>query len=116
MGPPGHGRLQSDITPYGGFGGDEDQGEMGCLNALMAIGLFNVQGGCNAEPIYEITSPVFDRITIHLDPAYHSGGQFVIETEDNGPGDRYIQSAELNGSPLNRPWFYHRDLAAGGNA
>ena len=49
--------AKSDITPYGGYGGDEDQGQMGCLNALMAIGLFNVHGGCDVDPFYEITSP-----------------------------------------------------------
>ncbi|HKJ86157.1 MAG TPA: GH92 family glycosyl hydrolase, partial [Spirochaetia bacterium] len=26
--------LKSDITPYGGYGGDEDQGQMGALNVL----------------------------------------------------------------------------------
>ena len=28
----------SDITPFGGYNGDEDQGQMGALSALMAIG------------------------------------------------------------------------------
>jgi predicted alpha-1,2-mannosidase len=55
--------AKSDITPYGGYGGDEDQGQMGALNALMAIGLFNVGGGCQQAPFYELTSPIFDRIT-----------------------------------------------------
>ena len=26
----------------------------------------------------------------------------------------YIQSAKLNGKPLDRCWFYHDDLAGGG--
>ena len=106
--------AKSDITPYGGFGGDEDQGQMGSLNALMAMGLFNVHGGCDRDPFYEISSPIFDRITIHLNPQYHPGGAFVIETENNGPGPRYIQSATLNDKALTRPWFHHRALAAGG--
>jgi predicted alpha-1,2-mannosidase len=107
-------RAKSDVTPFGGYSGDEDQGQMGCLNALMAIGLFNVQGGCHPEPFYELTSPIFDRITIHLSPAYHGGGTFVIETEGNGPDERYIQSATLNGEPWSRPWISHKDFAAGG--
>ncbi|MBN1249260.1 MAG: GH92 family glycosyl hydrolase [Anaerolineae bacterium] len=106
--------AKSDITPYDGYGGDEDQGQMGSLNALMAIGLFNVGGGCQREPFYELTSPIFDRITIHLHPAYHHGGTFVIETEGNGPGERYIQSATLNGEPLDKPWIHHADFIAGG--
>lgn len=108
--------AKSDITPYGGYGGDEDQGQMGSLNALMAMGLFNVQGGCNREPFYELTSPIFDRITIHLHSNYHGGGAFVIETDYEGPQDaeRYIQSATLNGDAWDKPWIWHRDFVAGG--
>jgi predicted alpha-1,2-mannosidase len=107
-------KAKSDVTPFGGYGGDEDQGLMGALNVLMAIGLFNVQGGCNSEPFYEISTPAFDRITIHLSPRYHSGRKFTITTVNNGPGDRYIQKAELNGQSLDRPWFHHKHLAKGG--
>ena len=28
--------------------------------------------------------------------------------------NKYIQSAQLNGKPLNKPWFTHQDLLAGG--
>ena len=45
---------------------------MGALNVLMAMGLFSVNGG-SVEPFYEITSPVFDRIMVHLDPRYYEG-------------------------------------------
>jgi predicted alpha-1,2-mannosidase len=107
-------QAKSDITPYGGYGGDEDQGQMGALNVLMAIGLFSVNGGCSEEPFYEVTSPIFDRIVIHLDERYHAGETFVIEVERASPGSIYIQSASLNGEPLDRPWFYHRDLVRGG--
>lgn len=106
--------AKSDITPFGGYSGDEDQGQMGALNVLMAIGLFSVNGGCLAEPILELSSPIFDRVTIHLDKDYHDGDAFVIETTGNGIGDRYIQSAELNELPLDTAWIYHRDLVKGG--
>ncbi len=107
--------VKSDITPYAGYGGDEDQGFMGSLNALMAIGLFSVHGGCDQEPFLELSSPVFDRIVINLDPEYYSGTTFTIETENNGAGDRYIQSAELNGRPLETWWIYHRTIVEGGH-
>ena len=66
------------------------------------------------EPFYEITSPVFERVVIHLDERYHAGKTFVIEARGASPENVYIQSANLNGEPLDRPWFYHRDLARGG--
>jgi putative alpha-1,2-mannosidase len=107
-------QAKSDVTPYGGYGGDEDQGQMGALNALMAIGLFSVNGGCSVEPFYELTSPVFDRIVLHLDSDYYRGERFTIEVERTSPDDVYIQSARLNGQVLDRPWFYHRELVEGG--
>jgi predicted alpha-1,2-mannosidase len=90
-----------------GYTGDEDQGQMGSYFALMAMGLFEMDGGCSQNPIYEIGSPLFDRIVIHLDPKYYPGRQFVIETKNNSPKNIYIQSATLNGKPLNKPWIYH---------
>lgn len=73
--------MFGDITPYGGYNGDEDQGQMGALGVLMAIGLFDVQGGASVDPRYEITSPIFDRITIQLDERYYPGKKFVIEVK-----------------------------------
>jgi predicted alpha-1,2-mannosidase len=107
--------CKSDVTPYGGYGGDEDQGQMGALNVLMAMGLFEMRGGCEADPVYEITTPIFDRITIKLDSKYYSGKELVIETEGNDGKSDYIQSAELNGAPLDRCWFRHSDISSGGH-
>ncbi len=110
-----------DTQAYGGttidlgYGGhDEDQGQMGGVSTLMSLGLFSVRGTCAAEPIYEITTPVFDKITIALDEKYYSGKQFVITTENNTAENVYIQSARLDGKPLENAWFYHRDFADGG--
>ena len=38
----------------------------------------------------------------------------MIEARNAGPENRYIQSAELNAQPLEKPWFYHRELVNGG--
>ena len=101
-------------TPNNGYCGEEDQGQMGALSALMKMGLFSVRGACDADPIYEITSPVFDEITIKLDPRYYSGKQFRIKTNNNSPENLYIQKAELNGKPLENCWFHQKDFARGG--
>jgi putative alpha-1,2-mannosidase len=57
---------------------------------------------------------LFDRVTIHLNPGYFPGGKFTIVTRNNSPENRYIQSAQLDGQPLNRYWFPHSTLADGG--
>ena len=106
-------QVYSDLSPDRGYRGDEDQGQMGSLAVLMKMGLFSVNGGTSTEPFYEIGSPIFDKITVHLNQDYYSGQTFVIETKGNGPGNYYIQSAELNGLPLEQPFIYHRDVING---
>ena len=82
--------------------------------SLLAMGLFDLRGGAAREPVYEITSPAFDRIAIRLDSRYYPGGEFVIETRHNSPQNMYIRDASLDGQPLGRPWLYHREIIRGG--
>lgn len=100
--------------PESGWLGDEDQGQMGAWFVMSAMGLFEMDGGAAVKPVYEIGSPIFDKITIHLDENYYPGGTFIIETKNNSKENRYIQSAKLNGKALNKPWFYHSELVKGG--
>jgi putative alpha-1,2-mannosidase len=103
------------ITPDLGYGGhDEDQGQMGAVSALMAIGLFDIRGNQAQTPVYEITSPIFEEVRIKLDNRYYKGKEFVIKTYGNQPGHDYIQSAKLNGKELNQFWFLHEEFAKGG--
>jgi predicted alpha-1,2-mannosidase len=103
------------VSPDKGYGGhDEDQGQMGGVSALMSMGLFSLRGNNSINPIYDITSPVFDEIVISLNPDYYSGKEFRIITENANKENPYIQSAELNGKEHPRAWFYHSDYAKGG--
>lgn len=101
-------------TPYHGWLGDEDEGQMGAWFVMAAMGLFQTDGGVASKPFYEIGSPIFSKITIALDHKYYSGKQFVIEANNTSDANRYIQSATLDGRPLTKPWFYHADLVKGG--
>lgn len=103
------------VTPDRGYGGhDEDQGQMGGISALMAIGLFSLTGNVDQNPSYEITSPIFDRIEITLDDRYYEKGKFVIQTYHNSAGNCYIRQARLNGKPLHDFRFSHADFSKGG--
>ena len=104
----------NDTTPYGGYNGDEDQGKGGALGVLMAIGLFQFNGGASIEPYYEMTSPLFDKIVIELNNEYYSGKTFIIKSKDNSADNKYIQKAKLNGKILDKCWFYHEKFANGG--
>ena len=102
-------------TPDRGYGGhDEDQGQMGGVSALMSIGLFSVTGTCSIDPVYDITSPVFDEVVIKLSDKYYEGKEFIIRTENNSAGNYKIQDCLLNGKPLDKCILRHADFAKGG--
>lgn len=103
------------VTPEKGYGygQDDDEGQLGSWFVLSAMGLFDVQGGAALAPAYQIGSPIFDKIIIHLDRRYYQSDKFVIETKNNSKQNIYIQSAILNGRALNKPWFYHSELVGG---
>ena len=43
-----------------------------------------------------------------------NGKDFTVKAENFSEDNKYIQSASLNGKPLDRPWFSHDELMAGG--
>ena len=97
-----------------GYGQDEDQGQLGAWYVMSAMGLFDVQGGAPAEPTYQLGSPAFDKVTVHLSPMNASGRKFVIRTLGGGPEAYYVQGATFNGKPLTEDWLYRKDVFAGG--
>lgn len=78
------------------------------------MGLFSLKGTTDINPVYEITSPVFDEVKINLDQNYYPGKTFIIKTYNNSKENCYIQKAELNGIPLNQCWFAHAAFSKGG--
>lgn len=103
------------ITPESGYSGnDEDQGQMASISALMAMGLFSINGGSAFHPSYDITAPVFDEIVISLDPDYYEGTDFRIKTYNNSVQNTFIQKASLNGKEHNDFQFSHEVYRKGG--
>jgi predicted alpha-1,2-mannosidase len=100
-------------SPHVGYQGDEDQGLMGSLAVLMKIGLFQMSGGCDEDPIYEIGSPVFDQVTIRLNTNYFKAKAFIIKTNRNNSNSPYIEKANLNGEPLKTWHIRHSDIQKG---
>ena len=107
-------KVYSGISPQFGYSGDEDQGLMGSLSVLMKSGIFSTNGGTSSEPFYEISSPIFNKITFHLNPKFYSGKTFTIEAKNNSSKNLYIQSAQLNNQSLNKPWILHETVVKGG--
>lgn len=111
---------RSIIERYYGTGlanaylGDEDQGQMSAWFVMAAIGLFQTDGGCRVEPVYEIASPLYERIVIDLGNRYGRGKEFVIEAKNASRNNKYVQSATLNGKPLTSFKFPASELLKGG--
>ena len=100
--------------PVDGYPGDEDQGQMGAWYVMSAMGLFQMDGGASADPVYELSGPIFEKITIQLDQDYYEGKEFIIEARNTSSRNRYIHSASLNGEELDKFWFRHSELVKGG--
>ena len=97
-----------------GFGQDEDQGQLGAWYVMAGMGLFDVSGHAFADPVFQLGSPFFDKITVRLDPAYYEGRELVIRTLNNSPDNVYVQSASLNGKQLGKFWVRRNALLKGG--
>ncbi len=94
--------------------GDEDQGQMSAWAIMTALGLFQTDGGCAVEPVYEIASPAFRTATIDLGNRYGRGDKFVIRANNASRKNIYVQSATLNGRQLNSFRFPATELLGGG--
>jgi predicted alpha-1,2-mannosidase len=90
-----------------GIPGDDDGGEISSWYVLSALGFYPE---CPGSPVYEIGSPIFasSRITMG------NGKVLAVEAHHVSAQNKYIQSATLNGKPLDKPWFAHADIATGG--
>ena len=109
------------IDRYYGYGlanaylGDEDQGQMSAWFIMASLGLFQTDGGCRVDPVYEIGSPIFEKVSIDLGNRFGRGKNFVIEAKNASRLNKFIQSATLNGKNLNDFKFTASELLKGGN-
>ena len=67
------------------------------------------------DPVYEIASPMFRKVVINLGKRYGRGERFVIEARNASRRNIYVQSAVLNGKPLNSFQFPASELLGGGS-
>ena len=101
-------------SPADAYLGDEDQGQMSAWFVMSAMGLFQMDGGCRVDPIYELGSPLYPKVVLHLSKEYYGGKTFTIVARNASRANRYIQSARLNGRALDSWWIPQRDVMHGG--
>ncbi|GAA3959030.1 GH92 family glycosyl hydrolase [Mucilaginibacter dorajii] len=95
-----------------GLVGNEDVGQMSAWYVLAASGIHPV---CPGDTRQEITSPVFNKVVLKLDPKYAKGKTFTITAQNNSATNIYIQSARLNGKVYNKCYIDYKDITAGGS-
>jgi predicted alpha-1,2-mannosidase len=89
-----------------GYCGDEDNGQTSAWYVFSSLGFYPV---CPGRPEYVIGSPLFDKAELLLP----NGRKLTIGAKGAGTG-RYIQSALLNGKPLNHSFLTQKQLLDGG--
>lgn len=90
-----------------GIPGDEDGGGMTAWVVFSMMGFYPVTPGV---PVYDLGSPVFDKVTIGLP----GGKSFKIRARNNSEQNKYIQAVKLNGESTDQVWFRHADIVNGG--
>ena len=90
-----------------GLSGNEDCGQMSAWYVLNSMGFYQV---CPGKPVYSIGRPIFDRVDVSLPDRK----VFSVVTKNNSGENKYIESATLDGRPLDEPFLTHQDIAGGG--
>ncbi len=91
---------------YLGIPGDEDGGGLSAFVVFSMMGFYPVVPGI---PVYELGSPVFDRVTVRLE----NGKTIKLICKDNSYYNKYIKDIRINGKPSNQIWFRHADAVNG---
>lgn len=94
-----------------GIPGNDDTGTMS------AWAVFNMMGfypDCPGEAAYTLSTPVFDKVIIRLDPEQWGRDKLVIETVRPTSSSLYIRQMELGGKKWSRYRITHDELLAGG--
>jgi predicted alpha-1,2-mannosidase len=90
---------------------DDDYGCMAAWYVLSSMGLFQV---CPGQPVYQLSSPIFEKVTLYLDQTFYAGREFTIKARNLSGDNIYIQDAILNGNTYHKAWISHQDIVNGG--
>ena len=90
-----------------GIPGNDDTGTMSAWAVFSMMGIYP---DCPGSPYYTVTSPVFDKVTLHLDSRYYPDGDITITADRSTATGKYIKSVSLGGKKLNSFRISHKEL------
>ena len=78
------------------------------MSAWLVYAMMGIYPIVPGAPQYAISTPMFDRVTIELDPGYYRNEQIVIER--TGGMKEHIKKIELDDRSLKSYFISHEDL------
>ncbi|RZT91872.1 putative alpha-1,2-mannosidase [Ancylomarina subtilis] len=94
-----------------GIPGNDDCGTLSAWLIYSMMGFYPV---CPGNPDYALVSPVFDKITIQLDPNYYSGDKFEIVNHKANTTDYLIHKIMWNDRKYDSYFINHNTITKGG--
>lgn len=99
-------------TTPDGIPGNDDTGTMSGWAVFSMMGLYP---DCPGVPEYTLTAPVFDKVTIRLNPHWYANDKLVIESSGRkNDGIAYIKNIRLGDKPFAKYRITHRELLNAG--
>ncbi|MDC6366785.1 MULTISPECIES: GH92 family glycosyl hydrolase [Flavobacteriaceae] len=91
-----------------GLPGNDDTGTMSAWAVFSMMGIYPVSP---AEPIYTLTSPIFEKVTLHFDADYHGNEKLEIVRSKIGVGNGENGiDIMVDGKKLKKPFVTHQEL------
>ena len=94
-----------------GVPGNEDTGTMSAWAIFSMMGFYPA---CPGDVNYVLTSPAFDKVTIHLDERFYPKGKLVIDSMHDTPESIYVQEVTVGDRKLKGFTLSHDRLVNAG--
>ncbi|MEN9918245.1 MAG: hypothetical protein RL662_681 [Bacteroidota bacterium] len=100
-------------TP-GGLPGNDDTGTMSTWALFNMIGIYP---DCPGQPDYTLVTPVFDKVTIKLNPKYYKSDKVIVQTikPQDTPNPDYIKGLRIDGKDHSGFRISHDQLTSARN-
>ena len=95
-----------------GLPGNDDTGTMSAWAVFAMMGFYPA---CPGDVNYTLTSPLFDKVMIKLNPDYYKKGELVIGTNRTHADEIYIQEVKAGSKKLNGYFISHDELVNAGS-
>ena len=96
-------------TPEG-IPGNDDCGVMSAWYLFSALGFYPV---CPGSGEYQVGSPLFQQVDVHLDKRVYPGGLLTLKTINDSDKNVYVQSIQVDGLDYKKSFIDHNALVYG---